>query len=96
MFVNKVHSFTLYSLAQVVSPPLLVDDRLVDLSSGEVVVPGKTDVQETLIVPQVQIHLPAVIENKNFTCTTQTLLSIYHKVCETADTKLAQMQCFAH
>lgn len=56
-----VYSLTLHSLAQVVSLPLLVDDRLVDLPSGEVVVSGKTDVQETLIIPQVQIYLPTII-----------------------------------
>lgn len=39
-----VYLLTLYSLAQVVSLPLLVDDRLVDLASGEVVVSGKTDI----------------------------------------------------
>lgn len=41
---SVVGVLTLYSLAQVVSPPLLVDDRLVDLSSGEIVVFGETDV----------------------------------------------------
>lgn len=66
-------SLTLHSLAQVVSPPLLVDHRLVDLSCGEVVVPSETDVQETLVVPQVQIHLPSIIENKYFTCAKRTL-----------------------
>lgn len=58
---------TLYSLAQIVSSPLLGDYRLIDLSSGEVVVSGKTDVKETLIIPQVQIHLTAIIENIHFT-----------------------------
>lgn len=56
-----VYLLTLYSLAQVVSLPLLVDDRLVDLASGEVVVSGKTDIQETLIISQVQIYLPTII-----------------------------------
>lgn len=41
---------TLNSLAQVVSPPLLVDDRLVDLAGGQVVVPRQPNVEETLVV----------------------------------------------
>lgn len=73
---------TLHSFAQVVSPPLLVDHRLVDLSCGQVVVLGQADVQETLIVAQVQIHLPAVVENKYFTCTTRELhiVTLHHQV----------------
>lgn len=50
---EQAHSLTLHGLAQVVPPPLLVDDRLVDLSSGEVVVFGETDVEKSLIVSQV-------------------------------------------
>lgn len=57
---------TLHGFAQVVSLPLLVDDWLVDLSSCEVVVPGKADVQETLIVPQVQVNFSAIVKNKDF------------------------------
>lgn len=57
---------TLYSLAQVVSLPLLVDDRLVDLASGQVVVLGEPDVQEAFVVPQVQVHLATIVQHKHF------------------------------
>lgn len=45
--------FTLNGFAQVVSPPLFVDDRLINLPGGQVVVSGQPDVEEALIVPQI-------------------------------------------
>lgn len=58
--------FTLHSLAQVVSPPLFVDHRLIDLASGQVVVSGQPDVEETFVVPQIQVYLAPVIQHKHF------------------------------
>lgn len=57
--------FTLHSLSQVVAPPLFVDDWLVDLAGGQVVVSGQPDVEEALVVPQVQVHLAPVIQHKH-------------------------------
>lgn len=64
---HKQQLFTLHSLAKVVSPPLFVDDRLVDLAGGQVVVSGQPDVEETLIIPQIQVHLAAVVQHEHFT-----------------------------
>ena len=47
----------LHCLAQVVAAALALDDRLVDLAGGEVVVAGQADVQEALVVAQVQVGL---------------------------------------
>lgn len=86
----------MHSLAQVVSSPLLVDYRLVNLSSGEVVVFGETDVQETLIVPQVQIHFPAIIENKYLTCRTQTLQTFITGLVINCRLKLREIHWYVH
>lgn len=59
--------FTLHCFAKVVSPPLLVDDRLVDLASGQVVVSGQPNVKEAFIVPQIQVYLTPVIKHEHFT-----------------------------
>lgn len=50
---NTSCPFTLHCLAQVVSPPLLVDDRLIDLAGGQVVVLGQPNVKEAFIVAQI-------------------------------------------
>jgi hypothetical protein len=46
---------------QVVAPPLLRDDRLVDLAGGEVAVLRQDGVREPLVVPEVQVRLGAVV-----------------------------------
>lgn len=61
------YNLTLHGLAQIVSSPLFVNDRLVDLAGGEVVVFGETDVQEALVVPQIQVHLSSIVQHKHFT-----------------------------
>ncbi len=53
----------LHGLAQVVSPALLVDDRLVDLARGDVVVPVQRDVQEPLVVAEIEVDLAAVVQH---------------------------------
>lgn len=60
--------FTLNGLAQVVSPPLLVDDRLIDLARGQVVVSRKPNVEETLVVSQIKVHLASIVQYKNLSC----------------------------
>lgn len=69
--IEQMDKLTLDRLPQIVSVPLLVDDRLVDLPSGEVVFSGETDVQEPLVVPQVEIYLPTIVKNKHFPCRTE-------------------------
>ncbi len=50
----------LHGAPQVVAPAFLVDDALVDAPGGDVVGPGGRDVEETLVVPQVEIGLVPV------------------------------------
>lgn len=59
---------TLDSFPQVISFALLVNDVLIDLSSGQVVVLGEADVKEPLIVTQVKVHFPTVVQHKNLAC----------------------------
>ena len=51
----------LYGLAKVVSLPLFLDDIIVHLPSGDIVVPSQGDVEKSLIVAQVQIDFSAII-----------------------------------
>ena len=60
-------TLTLDSLAEVVSKALLLDDVLVDLARGDVVVAVQSDVKETLIVAEVKVHLTTVIQHKHLT-----------------------------
>ena len=59
--------FTLHSLSKVVSSSLPLDDGLVDLAGGDVVVPVQSDVKKPLVVPQVKIHLTTIVQDKHFT-----------------------------
>ena len=54
------------SLSQVVTSPLLCDNRLVDLSRGEVMVPGQFRIKEPFVIPEVQVHLTPVFQHENF------------------------------
>ena len=58
---------TLDSLSQVVSFPLLLDDVLIDLPSGDVVVAVQDGVQEPLVVSKIEVHLPTIIQHKHLT-----------------------------
>lgn len=71
--------FTLHSLAQVVSPPLFVDDRLIDLAGGQVVVSGQPDVEETFVVAQIQVYLAPVIQHEHFPWTSVGMTQSLHK-----------------
>jgi len=51
----------LYGLAQVIAPALLIDDCLVYLTCGYIVLPGQFYIQEPFIVTQVQVNFPAVL-----------------------------------
>lgn len=50
-------------LAEVVALPLFVDDALVDLARGDVVVPVEGGVEEALVVAEVEVDLAAVVED---------------------------------
>ncbi len=52
-------------LTQILAAPLLLDDALVNLPRGDVVVAGQLHVQEPLVVAQVQVHLPPVLEDED-------------------------------
>lgn len=58
--------------AKIISLPLLVNDILVDLASGQVVVFGQSDIEEALVVAEVQVHLPSIIQHKHLPCTEHT------------------------
>ena len=51
--------------AQVIAPPLLGDDRLVDLAGGDVAGPGQVLVDEALVVAQVEVGLGAVVGDEH-------------------------------
>lgn len=54
---SRRHRTHLHRLAQVVAAPLALNDRLVNLASGQVVVARQVDVQEALVIAQVQVGL---------------------------------------
>lgn len=70
--------FTLNGLAQVVSPPLLVDDRLIDLARGQVVVSRKPNVEEALVVSQIKVHLASIVQHKHLSCRAFALCDRYN------------------
>jgi hypothetical protein len=39
---------------------------LVNLARGDIVLSGKRDIQVPLVVTKVQVHLTAIVENKDF------------------------------
>lgn len=56
------------SFPQVIAFAFLINDILVYLSSSQIIVLGKADVEETLIVTQVKVYFPTIIQDKNLTC----------------------------
>lgn len=56
---------------QVIAFAFLVNDVLVDLSRGQIIILGEADVKEALVVPQVKVDFPTVIQHKNLTCDEQ-------------------------
>ena len=52
----------LHGFAEIIAAALPIDDGFVNLAAGEVVVPRKHGIGETLVMPQVEIGLRAVIE----------------------------------
>src|SRR5581483_10270736 len=55
----------LHRAAEIIAAPLLLDDRLVDLAGGEVVVPAHLRALEALVVPQVQVGLGPVLRDEH-------------------------------
>lgn len=39
---------------------------LVNLARGDIILPGKRDIQVPLVVPKVKVDLTAIIKNKDF------------------------------
>ena len=56
----------LHRLAQVVALALALDDVLVDLAGGDVVVAGEGDVEVALVVAEIEVDFAAVGEDKDF------------------------------
>ena len=55
----------LHSTAEVVTPSLSLDNMLVDLAGGDVILPSQGDLQVALVVAQVQIDISAVVEDEH-------------------------------
>lgn len=62
---------TLDGFPQVIPFALLVNDVLVYLPGGQIVILGEADVKETLIVTQVKVNFSTIIQYKNLTCSKQ-------------------------
>lgn len=56
---------------QIISFAFLVNDVLIDLASGQIIVLGEADIKETFIVTQVKVNFPTIIQHKNLTCSEQ-------------------------
>ena len=57
----------LHRVAEVIPPPLLLDDRTIDLARRQVVRSDEALAEEALVVPQVEVGLRAVVEDENLT-----------------------------
>ena len=58
--------------SQVIAPPLLGDDRFIDLSRGGVGSAAEPDACESLVMSEVQIGLRAVVGNEDFAVLVRT------------------------
>lgn len=56
----------LYGFTQVVALALALDDVLVDLASGDVVITRQGNVQVALVVAEIEVDFPAVGEDEDF------------------------------
>jgi hypothetical protein len=54
----------LHSLAEIIALALALDDVLVDLARGDVVVASKGDVKVALVVAEIEVDFAAVGENE--------------------------------
>ena len=70
-FVGNVRN-DLNRLAQIVPPPLFLNNGLIDLSGGGIVVPGQPHVHKPLIMPQIQVSLGAIVSHKHLTMLKRT------------------------
>ena len=59
--------YYLHRLPKVVPVPLVLDDRPVHLTCGDVMVAVQIDIQESLIITEIEIHLSPIIENEHLT-----------------------------
>src|SRR5438105_2558356 len=56
----------LHGFAEVFAAPLFLDDRFVNLARGVIAVPAQGGIRETLVVPQVEVGLRAIVEHIDF------------------------------
>ena len=56
----------LYGFTQIVALALALDNVLVDLASGDVVVAREGDVEVALVVAKIEVNFTAVGEDKDF------------------------------
>jgi hypothetical protein len=61
-FLNRIGDvgYNLYSLAKVVALALALDDVLVYLAGGNVVVAGEGDIEVALVVTEIEVDFTAV------------------------------------
>ena len=57
---NDLHRF-----AEIIASTFFVDDRLIDLAAGQIVVTRKNAVRESLVVPEVEIGFRAIVQDVN-------------------------------
>ena len=63
---NRNPTAHLHSLAEVFSFTLLSYDGLVYFAGGDIMVSGESGIHEALIVPEIQVCLAAVVQDKHF------------------------------
>ena len=52
---------------KIVSFSFLVDDTLIDLPSGDIIISAQGNVQESLVVAQIQVDLSSIIKDIDLT-----------------------------
>ena len=58
---NDLHRFS-----EIIAPAFFVDDRLIDLATGQIVVTRKNAVGETFVMSKVEVGFGAIVQNINF------------------------------
>ena len=56
--------YNLDSAAEILALALVLDNLLVDLAGGDVVIAGKVDTEITLVVAEIQIGLATIVEDE--------------------------------
>ena len=63
----KTNKQTLQGFPEVISPPLPVNNLLVNLASVDVAITAKGHIKKPLIIAKILVHLTAIIKHENLT-----------------------------